>query len=91
MSGDETIDSAEQRAELPTTAPSAAGGVSTGPFGSALTVERFHNASTTPYLGHYAEPTAAPIPLPKRLCGYGRCLARTGDLLLVRQALYQLS
>ena len=46
--------------------------------------ERFQNASTSHFGRRSHCGRSLSIPLRKRLCGYGRCLARTGDLLLVR-------
>ena len=46
---------------------------------------RFHDASTAPFRGMWSADAMAEVPLRKRAREYGRCPARTGDLLLVRR------
>jgi hypothetical protein len=53
--------------------------------------ERFHNASTALFTTGLIAAAPDGQSASKAVRGDGRCLARTGDLLLVRQALYQLS
>jgi hypothetical protein len=54
-------------------------------------VERFHNASTSHLGSRSAAVLKASTPLYERLRGSGASRARTGDLLLAKQALFQLS